>query len=261
MATRPSPCRCTSGAPTVSTRTASGRVADAVPARPEGEAIRLPLAPRLASWNRADDPDQLRLARYLAATGELIAPRIEELPDPLALRLDVGLASSVRLLDAHDLDNYLFPLATWLTKLTGRRFATVWGTKAHRAESFIRVGTAIADVTSRVFTFARLLAINAPAQSVEFKEQIRDQLVSAEPLPDGPISLDIAFVVAQSRNWANLWKPTIDSLEPILGRTRGEKDWHPRDGRIVELALHGHSRPHTRNDVTVAIGANSSPDG
>jgi hypothetical protein len=129
--------------------------------RPAGEPIRLPLAPRLASLNRTGDPDQLRLEQFLAATAELIVPRIENMPDPLALRLDVALARSVRLLDSHDLDNYLYPLATRLTKLTGRQFATVRGTKAHRTNSLITVDTAIADTNSGSFTFARLCNASA----------------------------------------------------------------------------------------------------
>jgi hypothetical protein len=34
---------------------------------PVGPALRLPVPPRLASWNRAGDPDQVRLAGYLDA--------------------------------------------------------------------------------------------------------------------------------------------------------------------------------------------------
>jgi hypothetical protein len=73
--------------------------------RPESSPFELPLRPRLASWNKAGDPDQMRLTQYLDTVEALVATRVAALPDPLALRVDVGLPDTVRLLDAHDLDN------------------------------------------------------------------------------------------------------------------------------------------------------------
>jgi hypothetical protein len=43
-------------------------------ARPEGDGITLRKAPQLASWNKATDPDQVRLREYLDDTVELLAP-------------------------------------------------------------------------------------------------------------------------------------------------------------------------------------------
>jgi len=223
--------------------------------RPSGDSARLPLAPRLASWNRAGDPDQLRLGQFLAVTADLVAPRIERLPDPLALRLDVGLAPAVALLDAHDLDNYLYPLVVRLARLTGREFATVWAGKAHGPDSFITVETAVPDQRPGSFAVAGLLEVDASAQTPAFKRQVHDQVIDVEELPDGPVSLHLAFEVGRSRNWVNLWKPTIDALDPILGRSRANRDWHPRDGRIVELALHRHRRRDAAAHVIVAVGA------
>jgi hypothetical protein len=37
-------------------------------ARPEGDNHQLRIAPRLASWNKADDPDQVQLRAFLDAT-------------------------------------------------------------------------------------------------------------------------------------------------------------------------------------------------
>jgi hypothetical protein len=54
----------------------------------------------------------------------------------------------------------------------------------------------------------------------------------------------------------NLWKPTIDSLGPLLGDTRGTRRWNPLDGRIVELSLHGAVDPHA--GYTVSIGIRSA---
>ena len=79
---------------------------------------------------------------------------------------------------------------------------------------------------------------NASASSAEYKWQIHDQVARhAVSLPDGPVTLELAFTVGR-RNWLNLWKPTIDALEPLLGRTTPGRDWHPRDGRITDLGLH-----------------------
>lgn len=85
-------------------------------AMPSNRPLRLPLAPRLASWNRTGDPDQVRLAEYLAVAAALLRPQHGRLSGPLALRLDVGLPRDVVLLEQRDLDNYLIPLATHLTR-------------------------------------------------------------------------------------------------------------------------------------------------
>jgi hypothetical protein len=50
------------------------------------------------------------------------------------------------------------------------------------------------------------------------------------------VSAVIGFRRSPSRNWINPWKPTIDALGPLLGE--GDRLWHPRDGAIVDLALH-----------------------
>ena len=222
--------------------------------RPRDEPIRLPLRPRLESWNRSDHLDQIELKRFLSATAALVLPRIKDLPDPLALRLDIGLPDATPLLDARDLDNYLYPLATQLARLTGREFATVWATKQHGSESFVRIERAVADRTPGDFAAARLLEVHASGQTLDFKQQIHDQLAGLVPMADGPVGLHVAFVIPKGRNWASLWKPAIDSLDPILGRTRPDRDWHPRDGRIVDLALHRHVREDAGSQVTIAIG-------
>lgn len=57
-------------------------------------------------------------------------------------------------------------------------------------------------------------------------------------LASGRVRLGISFAVGRSRNWMNLWKPVIDSLDPLLARTAPGRDLHPLDGRITELDLH-----------------------
>ena len=55
------------------------------------------------------------------------------------------------------------------------------------------------------------------------------------------------------RNWLNLWKPTIDALDPLLGRAREVRDWHPRDDRITALGLHLTMDETLGNDVLLQI--------
>jgi hypothetical protein len=57
------------------------------------------------------------------------------------------------------------------------------------------------------------------------------------------------------RNWLTLWKPTIDALDPLLGRTREARDWHPQDGRITDLGLHVTVDASLGHDVLISIAA------
>jgi hypothetical protein len=72
-----------------------------------------------------DHPDQRQLEASLAHASEVSAPLIPRLPGPLAIGLDVGLPASVPLLEAHDLDNYAYPVASRLAKASGRELASV----------------------------------------------------------------------------------------------------------------------------------------
>src|SRR5258708_6521877 len=54
-------------------------------AMPASLPLRLPVPARLASWNKAGDLDQVRLAEYLATADELLRPHYERLHPPLAL--------------------------------------------------------------------------------------------------------------------------------------------------------------------------------
>ncbi len=102
---------------------------------------------------------------------------------------------------------------------------SVWCTKQHGEQSFVRKDMLIARTT-------------ASAQTVAYKEQIHAAVADAAELPAGPVRLELAFVVSPRRNWLNLWKQTIDSLEPLLGRTYLDRTWNPLDGRITELGMH-----------------------
>jgi hypothetical protein len=220
---------------------------------PDSRPLCLPVAPRLASWNKTGDPDQLQLTRYLDVADALLRPNYEQLGGLLALRLDVGLQGSINLLDQRDLDNYLLPLATRLSRHTQGAFVCVWGTKQHADSSFVRIEQAIPAPTAPAFDCCYTVRTTASSQSPIFKEQIRDQLTEATPLPPGPVRIQISFTVGPGRNWLNLWKPTIDALGLILGHASGTGPWAPLDGRIVDLGLHCHVDPVLGNHVLIAI--------
>ena len=93
------------------------------------------------------------------------------------------------------------------------------------------------------------------------KQRICSQLEGCvAELGEGPVAPHLAFTVGHGRNWINLWKPTIDSLDLILGRTYPAKPWNPRDGRITELGLHCHVDGNLGNDVLIAIAARRPSD-
>ena len=216
--------------------------------RPEGAPYALRVSPRLESWNRADHPDQLRLTAYLDDAEALLAN--SKIDGPWALRLDVGLPATRDLLHAADLDNYLYPLAR---RIGDRNLVSAWCTKHHAEQSLVRVGPA----TESHAPAGRLwiAETTAPSSSIKFKEEINAVVAQAAEIPAGPVRLELSFVVGKQRNWLNLWKQTIDSLDPLLGRTYPDRAWHPRDGRITELGMHVSVDASLRNGVVVGICA------
>ncbi|MCV7143473.1 hypothetical protein H7J76_30495 [Mycolicibacterium fortuitum] len=217
-------------------------------ARPEDDPLELRFAPRLASWNKVDDPDQVRLRAYLDDTEALVAT--SRIDGPWALRLDVGLPSSRDLLEAGDLDNYAYPLAY---RLRDPNLVSVWCTKQHSEQSTVRIGAAReAPAPVAGMLVART---TASASSVAYKDEIHAAATASAELPPGPVRLELSFVLGPHRNWLNLWKQTIDALDPLLGRTRPDRAWHPLDGRITELGMHRTVDPAAGNAVLVAIYA------
>ncbi|WP_179475277.1 hypothetical protein [Mycolicibacterium vinylchloridicum] len=217
-------------------------------ARPENDAHRLRVAPRLASWNKSDDPDQVRLRAYLDDTAALLAE--SRVDGEWALRLDVGMSEGRDLLGTSDLDNFAYPLAY---HLRDPGLVSVWCTKQHSDRSFVRIDAAreVSAPSAEVLVARTTVS----ASTAAYKEQIRVAVVGATELPSGPVRLELAFVVGPRRNWVNLWKQTIDALDPILGRTNADRDWHPRDGRIIELGMHVTVDPAAGNEIVVGIAA------
>ncbi len=214
----------------------------------------LELAPRLDSWMASNHPDQVALRKFLDYAEALLSPKLSQLPGPRALRLDVALPAQVQLLDQHDVDNYAFPLAMRLTQSSHRPLASVWVTKHSSGTSSAAVAQATARPAPSNGAAWTQVRTTASASSMAYKQQIHEQLEAAL-LPEGPVVLELSFAVGPQRNWLHLWKPTIDALDALLGQTVEGHDWHPRDGRIVELGLHQQVNQSLGNDVVVAIAA------
>ncbi len=223
-------------------------------ALPEMVGSTLGVEPAVASWDRTESPGQVRSAAFVAEVRSAVAEQLSLKPDPLAIRLDIALPASVPLLQHNDLDNYLFPLVPKLTEATGRQFMSVWATKRHAATSSVAVCDAHA-VQDPGGACAFQVHTTVSASTNAYKQQIRDQIATARPLPDGAVALQLAFVVGPRRAWPNLWKATVDSLGLILGHDAGAHEWNTRDGRITQLGLHCIKDPTAGNEVTIAIRA------
>ncbi|KPM51974.1 hypothetical protein ACG83_30855 [Frankia sp. R43] len=224
-------------------------------ARPQVAGRTLRVEPALASWDKAGSASQARSTAFIDDVYTAVAEQVRMAPDPLALRLEVGLAGAVPFYTLNDLDNYLFLLTPKLTARTGRAFASVWATKRHAASSSARVGPAV-PVGAYMFD----VTTTASASTAAYKEQIRDQIASASPLPGNGIALQLAFVVGPRRTWPNLWKATIDALGSILGHEDGAREWNARDGRIIDLGLHHVVDPAAGNEVRIAIRASMADE-
>jgi hypothetical protein len=221
-----------------------------------GNELELPISPRLASWDAKTHPSQLRLSEYLGSVTGLV--QTIDLPrDGLALALTVGLPEGTDLITGgRDLDNYLFPLAQ---HLVSSRFVSVWGWK--------RVGksSVLLDVArpqssrglSEGWSFASARTTMSATQP-GWKQEIASQIAEVQPAPDGPIELQVSFRVSPIRNWANLWKPALDSLEAVLGAGPW---WNSsaRDDRIVRLGLHRSVDPGMGNNVAIGIWWRAAP--
>ena len=224
--------------------------------RPAGAGTALTVAPALASWDKSGSPGQSRFTAFTDHAASTIAQPLNGTPDPIALSLHVATGN----VTFHDLDNYLFPLVPRITASTGRQFASVWGSKSIEPASSIAVGAA-RPVNDPGGDYAFDVRTTASAETVDYKRQVRDQIIVDRPLPDGGVTLQLAFVVGPRRSWPNLWKATIDALGPILGHDAGASEWNARDGRIVELGLHCTADPAAGNDVVIAIRASAAGPG
>lgn len=225
--------------------------------KPRSNLLPLAVTPRLASWMAANHPDQIRLREFLAEAERVTQSCWETLDGPLALLLDVGLPSTVDLLNQNDLDNYLFPLVSHLSKVSKQDFVSVWASKRYHHTSTLRVERATPAHATAAPRPSLTVRTTASSMSAAFKQQIDDQLAGQASLPNGAVSLQLSFIVGPRRNWMNLWKPTIDALGRLLGRPDSARPWHTHDGRIVDLGLHCTADSDLGNDVMIAIATDT----
>jgi len=105
-----------------------------------------------------------------------------------------------------------------------RPLVTAWATKQHHTDSLIRLEPALPAQVSTFPTgghaYSCTVRTTASPGSTGYKQQIHDQLRHPQVLPEGPMTVQLAFAVGPRRNWLNLWKPTIDALGTLLGPSR-----------------------------------------
>jgi hypothetical protein len=142
-------------------------------------------------------------------------------------------------------------------RLGSSRFSSVWATKTVAERSFIRVEQAKPAGLGNAAECSCEVLTRPAATEKAFKQEVCGQVRHAGPLPDGPAWLQLRFTVSPRRNCANLWKPVIDALDPIFGRTNPNKEWNPQDGRIVELGLHRDVDADVGNAVKISLRAGS----
>jgi hypothetical protein len=225
-------------------------------APPTTDKLELPIQPLLATWEKKSHPSQQAMRKYLDAVREIAKPALGTSDDYLGLELVVGLDDNIDLTSGgRDLDNFLYPL---IFDLGWHRFLTVRGEKRHGATSTIRIDRAAPTslpVDDWLFARART---TAGVASKLWKEQVHDQIASVVAgLPQLVVTdLQVCFRVSPKINWANLWKPAIDALGPILGE--GSKQFHPNDDRILRLAVHRLVDAKLGNNVELGVWWRSS---
>jgi len=190
--------------------------------------------PLLASWNKNIDPAQMRLQAYLRDLAGSLGPLPASVP--LWLGMEVDVRESQRLLHHHDLDNYLYPVVIHLGSV---RFSLVSGVKRVGGGSRMTVGVAepskSSDSVQGWSHFA--CAVVGSTAKPEWKSGLRTALAGSRPslLPPGPAEVQLVWRCSPARNWASLWKPSVDAMGPVLGKPR---PFHPNDDRITSLTLH-----------------------
>lgn len=220
-------------------------------ARPDVAArIQLAGEPVLESWNAADHPDQLRLRAYLDVVAEQLGIADWPVQEQRTIELVVGLPRTVPLdHGGRDLDNYLYPL---VRRLGASRIAAAFARKVHQPYSTIAAGHAVLDAEPAQPP-PLTIRTSVSAQSTAWKQTVHQACskLVAQPLPPGSVAIRIRLGVSRQRNWAALWKPTIDALGPLLGMPDPARPFRPDDDRVVDLELHRRIDETLRNDVLV----------
>jgi hypothetical protein len=221
---------------------------------PDAPPIGLDLPARLASWNARDHPDQVALRAWVGHVRERVAGAEATIDGELSLRLDIGVADRGDPLWQRDLDNYLSPVALSLPD----RYVSVWATKSPGRPSSVRVGPAVALAAEPPGWSAFSVARGSRSEEA-WKRSVAEASRGAPEVAPGPVALEIGFVVGRETRWPEVWKPSIDGLEGVLGCTYAEPAWNPQDGRIVRLGMHRAMRPEFGRDVAATVWLRPAP--
>lgn len=225
-----------------------------------GAAHALQMTPRLESWDRGGSRSQVELSRYLDHVVATVGTPPEPEPEPsAAVELTVGLDASLPLLSGgRDLDNYLYPV---VRRLGWDRFVLASAIKRHGTSS-IRIAAVFPMSADRLYgwNFAAVETRSSTAYSA-WKGEIVNQLVTqvSEVVTAGSVDLQLCFRVSRRRNWAYLWKPTIDALGVILGEKDRNRPFHPDDDRILRLDVHRVVDADMGNRVQIGIWWRPTP--
>ena len=219
--------------------------------------VRVATVPRLASWDKAGSPGQLKLAEWLAEVDRVTADmQVEAIARPLVVELHVGLAPGVEVTGGgRDLDNDLLPVAQ---RLGPEQIAAAFATKRPGGRSYLAISAA---VPSNIQTPAGyVVVLSGSASGTAWKQALHEDLRAAGlgAIRSGPVWLTIAISTGSDRVWTNLWKPLIDSLGPLLGEGPSQP-FHPYDDRIVDLGLHHQRDPALGHDVVVHVWWGPAP--
>ena len=209
------------------------------------------VTPLLESWESKDHPAQQRLQSYLDHIEVTLGP----LPDDgLFLHMEIDVEDPVRLSRHYDLENYLTPV---VRRLGHRRFCLATARKYIGGGSQITVGPAVPDeglpeaIGWNHFSFS----LDGSPQRREWKSRIRSALAAAQPenLPAGQVKVHLAWRCNSIRNWVSLWKPTGDTMGPVLGEPHPNNPFNPNDDRITFLALHLSREGTARNSIDIGM--------
>jgi hypothetical protein len=211
----------------------------------------------LARRGEAGGPRKERLATLAGDVRLLVADDLLATPDPLGLRLDIGLPDDGMLPASDDLDTFVGPLVSRLSGAIRRPFVSVWVSKQYARTSSVAVFHAH---PTRDPGGVQQFQVRTTASIVTttFRKQIRNQIAAARPLPPGGIALQLSFVVGPRRAWPNLWKVTVDSLGPLLGHAVDARPPGRPAGRVTDLGLHCVVDPDAGHDVVIAIRASAA---
>jgi hypothetical protein len=205
------------------------------------------VAPQLAGWETAGHAGQLLMSDFLDGLELLAAPLVAGVQGRMAVELAVGLADGVPLAgQGQDLDSYLYPVAQ---RLGPGRLAAVFGRRT-RGPSWLAVGPAVATEVPVPAMFSTRMG--GSYERADWRQTLYDRLRDAGVPPAGPgaVRMELVLTTGPGRNWANLWRPLLACLGPVLGEDPA-RPFHPAGDRITSLGLHHAVTPEVGHDVLI----------